>query len=172
MGCQPLVDCGGVCVDTTTDPDHCGGCGNACAIGQVCVSSACVSPTCSGIIEAEDTNQIAMSPGWSISSGNVLHAGAGLESKSDSSSATLSFSFTGTDLVFYYARGPNRGSMTVSVDSDPEVPVPGYAPDFVYQVPVVIVAGVPAGLHEVAVACVPGTGYCSPDYFGIACNYP
>jgi hypothetical protein len=33
--------CGGRCVDTTTDPRNCGGCGEVCAEGQACVDGAC-----------------------------------------------------------------------------------------------------------------------------------
>ncbi|HEY1551361.1 MAG TPA: hypothetical protein VGG28_26210, partial [Kofleriaceae bacterium] len=37
----PLTDCGGVCVDTTSDADNCGACGLTCATG-FCQASACV----------------------------------------------------------------------------------------------------------------------------------
>jgi hypothetical protein len=33
--------CGGECVDTASDPRHCGGCGIACSPGDVCQSSSC-----------------------------------------------------------------------------------------------------------------------------------
>ncbi|MBN1770637.1 MAG: hypothetical protein JXB32_05200 [Deltaproteobacteria bacterium] len=46
--CRPgQSDCGGTCVDLTTDPDHCGRCGHACAAGEVCNEGACAS-TCTG----------------------------------------------------------------------------------------------------------------------------
>jgi len=34
--------CGSACVDTTSDPQNCGGCGNACQSGDLCCSSFCV----------------------------------------------------------------------------------------------------------------------------------
>ncbi|NMC70823.1 MAG: hypothetical protein GYA57_12265 [Myxococcales bacterium] len=47
-GCRPgQVDCGGACVDPTTDPRNCGRCGRACAAGEVCNEGVCAS-TCSG----------------------------------------------------------------------------------------------------------------------------
>src|SRR5205823_14750631 len=33
--------CDGACVDTSTDPNHCGGCNGVCAAGQVCVNGQC-----------------------------------------------------------------------------------------------------------------------------------
>ncbi len=40
----PLVDCGGSCVDTNTDPNHCGRCFNACPTG-LCQGGMCVGAT-------------------------------------------------------------------------------------------------------------------------------
>jgi hypothetical protein len=46
-GCRPgQSDCGGRCVDLTTDPANCGRCGRACAAGEVCNEGTC-SSTCS-----------------------------------------------------------------------------------------------------------------------------
>lgn len=39
-GCGALEQCGGGCVDTTSDPEHCGGCGNRCT--WACNGGACV----------------------------------------------------------------------------------------------------------------------------------
>jgi len=39
--CQPWeTSCGGECVDTQTDPGHCGGCGNVCGM-EVCAEGMC-----------------------------------------------------------------------------------------------------------------------------------
>jgi hypothetical protein len=45
----PLVDCGGVCVDTTSDPFNCGQCFNVCP-SQICVMSMCQGSTAGGIV--------------------------------------------------------------------------------------------------------------------------
>lgn len=37
----PCTECGGKCVDTTSDVQNCGGCSKACASGQQCVAGAC-----------------------------------------------------------------------------------------------------------------------------------
>jgi hypothetical protein len=39
-----LTECGGECVDTSSDPDHCGGCDDACQSGAECVATDCVCP--------------------------------------------------------------------------------------------------------------------------------
>ncbi len=47
--------CGSDCVNTQTDPLHCGSCTNACAPGQTCSSGACTGTAtvyCSGNGEA------------------------------------------------------------------------------------------------------------------------
>jgi hypothetical protein len=38
---QGDVPCGGVCVNATTDPSHCGACDYVCSGGQQCVSGSC-----------------------------------------------------------------------------------------------------------------------------------
>ena len=41
--CAPgLVACGSDCVDTATDPGHCGGCSDACGADQLCATGECV----------------------------------------------------------------------------------------------------------------------------------
>jgi hypothetical protein len=51
-----LTDCGGSCVDTRSDPNHCGACGASCGGGESCTASACsaappdagCTPDCTG----------------------------------------------------------------------------------------------------------------------------
>ena len=50
MTCPPpLTDCGGVCVDTSSDPFNCKVCGNVC-VSQLCVNSTCVGSTAGGVV--------------------------------------------------------------------------------------------------------------------------
>ena len=44
----PKTICGGVCTDTSTDPNNCGWCGNQCAAGQTCQQGGCypTPPVC------------------------------------------------------------------------------------------------------------------------------
>jgi hypothetical protein len=41
------VQCGAACVDTSTDPSNCGGCGTKCSAGQVCNAGSCGPSSCS-----------------------------------------------------------------------------------------------------------------------------
>lgn len=41
---EPLVSCGSFCIDTASDPDHCGACDRACLASQVCELGACACP--------------------------------------------------------------------------------------------------------------------------------
>lgn len=47
--CAPLEDCGGTCVDVTSDALNCGGCGIVCP-SQICVASKCVGSTAGSVI--------------------------------------------------------------------------------------------------------------------------
>lgn len=40
--------CGGMCVDLSSDPLHCGACDNACGSDQVCVGGECIGPGADG----------------------------------------------------------------------------------------------------------------------------
>jgi hypothetical protein len=40
------VACGGFCVFLATERQHCGECGNACQVGEMCVNGACAAATC------------------------------------------------------------------------------------------------------------------------------
>jgi uncharacterized protein YkwD len=43
------TDCGGTCVNTSTNRNHCGGCGMACGPTETCTAGACVcTPSCTG----------------------------------------------------------------------------------------------------------------------------
>jgi hypothetical protein len=63
----PLTDCSGACVDTTNDPDNCGGCGTACATDEYCSSGTCTAAgtdacatgqtECGGLCASTDTDR-------------------------------------------------------------------------------------------------------------------
>jgi hypothetical protein len=40
-----MTKCGGVCVDTYSDPSNCGSCGISCQDGQICSNGVCVCPS-------------------------------------------------------------------------------------------------------------------------------
>jgi len=42
----PQVDCDGLCANPSNNALHCGGCGKACAGGEICQNSACVTGSC------------------------------------------------------------------------------------------------------------------------------
>ena len=41
-----LIDCAGVCVETDSDPEHCGACGHACGSSEVCTVGVCIDIAC------------------------------------------------------------------------------------------------------------------------------
>lgn len=47
VDCNPDTCCSGSCVDTDTDENNCGSCGNPCGGGQICESGSCRDQTCS-----------------------------------------------------------------------------------------------------------------------------
>jgi len=53
-GCGALAECSGTCVDTRYDPGNCGGCGNACAAGEVCNDGTCSSSCGLGTMRCGD----------------------------------------------------------------------------------------------------------------------
>ena len=64
----PLVACDGACVDVTADAAHCGACGAACAVGQVCSGGRCQTTCAAGQTLCEQSCVDLTS--------NVLHCGA------------------------------------------------------------------------------------------------
>ena len=54
-GCDTgQVECDGQCVDTTSSPDHCGSCGNSCAVGQACQGGSCTADCQTGQTQCGD----------------------------------------------------------------------------------------------------------------------
>jgi hypothetical protein len=53
---QSLTNCSGACIDLQTDDDHCGMCGNVCAIGQRCTAGKCVATCQNGWTSCPDAD--------------------------------------------------------------------------------------------------------------------
>jgi len=76
--CSGLSCCSGTCVNTSTDPNNCGSCGNSCGVGYNCVDGTCVNtnnpPTISSVTDSPDPvvtgNSITFSVTWSDSDDN------------------------------------------------------------------------------------------------------
>ena len=45
MCVAPEIDCFGVCLNPTADPNNCGTCGNTCAADEMCSNRQCVCAT-------------------------------------------------------------------------------------------------------------------------------
>ncbi len=55
--CPPgTSDCNGTCIDTTSDPNHCGGCGIDCGVGEICINGQCAQAECTNVSECDDGN--------------------------------------------------------------------------------------------------------------------
>lgn len=70
MCAAPFELCGGVCVDTRTQVEHCGGCNSACVSELFCVDARCVSPEVTGL---------APMAGSTRGGGRVVFSGSGLD---------------------------------------------------------------------------------------------
>lgn len=65
-----VTECGAICVDTTNDPRHCGGCNNRCESG-ICVSSDCVGRV-NGHMAAICASYASQSPAQTNLLGNAV----------------------------------------------------------------------------------------------------
>jgi hypothetical protein len=80
--CSPgTVRCGQGCIDPAADAKNCGGCGNACRSGQVCVSSGCVcgagAVSCNGECTVRETDpRNCGACGHSCGTNEICEAGA------------------------------------------------------------------------------------------------
>lgn len=76
LGCNAEVCggtcCGNVCRDTMSNSRHCGSCGNACNVGEVCIDAVCVKP----MTQRCETGQMRCGESCVDIVSNVLHCGA------------------------------------------------------------------------------------------------
>src|SRR6188508_3328741 len=62
-----LSQCDGLCINTRTDDDHCGGCDNACVPAARCTAATCACPMPflgSGVHPVLATSMLASQPGF------------------------------------------------------------------------------------------------------------
>ncbi len=75
--CEVGVACGAQCVDTTSDPSHCGSCGVACPSGDHCCSGGCVATsTCSFSVGLLYPDAIGLNGGFVTIKGAGFISGA------------------------------------------------------------------------------------------------
>jgi len=126
-----------------------------------------VEPPCTtSTIEAESA---ATHPGWSVSSGAVLHGGMALEASAAGPAVQFSITFMGKGLIMYGEKGPNRHVTTVKLDSGNPLPVDFNDPaGFSFQIPFPIASGLPNAMHTATITCT--TAICAIDYFDVKCQ--
>ena len=129
--------------------------------GMATATWTIVQPCTTSLIEAESI----AATGWTVASGDVLHAGAGLESTM--AGASFSFSFTGQGLTMYTENGNNLHNISVAIDVDQPIVVDTNAMSFSFQNANVITESLAEGMHTVTITC-PAL-YCSVDYFTVDC---
>lgn len=132
-----VIDCGSGMVDTSTNPAHCGACGNACGAGFVCAASACACPggqtDCGGT--CVDLNSSAANCGdcgAACTGGAVCSVGA-----CSTAGCGTGLTLCGSDCVNLMEHGDHCGECDVTCDAGalciqgactvPEVVNPGCA---------------------------------------------
>ncbi len=70
IGCAPATPttCGAACVNTQIDPEHCGGCDQACDSGKLCLGGACFVPcsvasTCAAGVQCGSNTKLCVKVG-------------------------------------------------------------------------------------------------------------
>lgn len=77
------VSCDGVCVDTRSDPAHCGACGQVCEAGSVCSEGSCLAGGCptgttecaGGCVDMQTSSMHCGACGNACAAGSVCSAG-------------------------------------------------------------------------------------------------
>ncbi|MEE3083106.1 MAG: plastocyanin/azurin family copper-binding protein [Candidatus Thermoplasmatota archaeon] len=118
------TECGGECVDSSSDDNNCGGCGQTCGAGETCEDGSCVTTAVEHFIDisgmAFSPNSITISVGDTITWTNLesmSHTATG--DNNEFNSGTLgkdqSFSFTFTTAGTYTYHCAFHGGMTATI---------------------------------------------------------
>ncbi|MBS72386.1 MAG: hypothetical protein CMO20_05490, partial [Thermoplasmata archaeon] len=118
------TDCGGECVDTSSDDNNCGACGQTCGPGESCESGTCVTNAVEHFIDitgmAFSPDSITISVGDTITWTNLesmSHTATGDNSEFDSGTLgkDQSFSFTFTTAGTYTYHCAFHSGMTATI---------------------------------------------------------
>jgi len=95
-----LTSCGGTCVDTSTDPSHCGGCGTVCPSGEPCSGGTCKSTSAPATVDfpnSSDTSFTASGGGYYWTAGDYVQ-GSRTTSLGSTTSANIHIAISGNFL--------------------------------------------------------------------------
>lgn len=118
------TECGGECVDSSSDDNNCGGCGQTCGAGETCEEGSCVTTAVEHFIDisgmAFSPNSITISVGDTITWTNLesmSHTATGDNNEFDSGTLgkDQSFSFTFTTAGTYTYHCAFHGGMTATI---------------------------------------------------------
>jgi hypothetical protein len=95
-----------------------------------CTASALAPPRVKGVFE-DTTKEIVYSGPWTH--GSYSRASDGTTSYSNFPGATAHLDFVGTAVTWVYAKAPNRGLASISIDGVPRADVDLYSPAILWQ---------------------------------------
>jgi hypothetical protein len=115
--CDPLTNCGGACVDLTSDPDHCGACTVDCGSG-ICVDSMCESALAGHLVVIGHDYERRRSAMSSLLANAVLLSGASPVRIVGWNARSTPASIIGTDAGIEDGRGARTFTLRVATAAE------------------------------------------------------